>query len=150
MKIFFDTEFLDHGTHVELLALGAVREDGETFYAENGDCDLTKANDWVQANVIPHLTGPIHPLDRIARDFRQFCGGNPQLWAYFGTYDHMLVLNMYGGWMGTPEPMRVCHDVETLLVLCNQTAEQMPKTIGHAHNALNDAWWVRNAVFEMM
>lgn len=149
MRIFFDTEFIIHKDTCTLLALGAVRDDGLTFYAENGDCDITKADDWVQRNVLPHLTGPVYGQALLGVKFREFLGPTPELWAYFCTQDHMLILDLLGGWLPTPEPARVCHDLATLLLLKNMTEEQMPKIDGPAHNALVDARWVRAAYWAM-
>ena len=39
MKIFFDTEFIEDGKTIDLLSIGAVRDDGETYYAEPAEAD---------------------------------------------------------------------------------------------------------------
>lgn len=57
MKIFFDTEFIDDGESIELISIGMVSEDGRQFYAENRECDLSKACKWVVENVFPSLQG---------------------------------------------------------------------------------------------
>ena len=151
MRIFFDTEFImrDNGVP-ELLALGMVKETGETYYVENGDVDVTTADVWVQTHVIPHLTGPIRALPQIAKEVRAFIGPTPELWAYYNTYDHLLLLQLLGGWRNTPEPARVCHDLATILMLGDRIAEQMPKQAGVAHNALADAYWVEATYATLM
>ena len=35
MKIFFDTEFIEDGKTIDLISIGMVREDGETYYASS-------------------------------------------------------------------------------------------------------------------
>lgn len=55
MKYWFDTEFIDDGKTIELISIGIVAEDGREYYAINLDCDLSKASEWVQENVISKL-----------------------------------------------------------------------------------------------
>ena len=88
MKIFLDTEFYEHqpkafrtqwvtdeadgsrgpstalepipgANAVQLISLGAVREDGAEFYAENSEFDWgnVPGDHWLQENVRPHLWG---------------------------------------------------------------------------------------------
>lgn len=149
MKIFFDTEFLDHGSSVELVSLGAVREDGSEFYMENAEANLLLANSWVQKNVIPKFTGPAHSLSYIADHFKQFCGNNPQFWAYYCAWDWMLVCQLMGGFMKLPSWWPgYCNDINTILVLRNQhpLAWNRPEQKKEdEHHALYDARWVRDA-----
>jgi hypothetical protein len=148
MRIYFDTEFIvpeRGGVMPTLFTIGLVKANGETYYAENGDCDITTANEWMLLNVVPHLTGPVKTKDQIAREVREFLAPDPELWAYYCTHDHMLLLDLLGGWAGTPEPARVCNELNTLFVTHGYAAEHMPKNPGHEHNALDDAQWVRHA-----
>lgn len=55
MKFFFDTEFIENGSTIDLISLGMVREDGKELYFQIDTCDFTKASDWVWRNVCPHL-----------------------------------------------------------------------------------------------
>lgn len=55
MKYFLDTEFIEDGKTIDLISIALVREDGPTFYAQNRECDFSKASDWVWRNVFPHL-----------------------------------------------------------------------------------------------
>ena len=48
MRIFFDTEFIDTGRKIHLISIGLVRADGEEYYAESKDVDLSRACDWVK------------------------------------------------------------------------------------------------------
>jgi len=52
MKYFFDTEFIEDGRTIDLISIGIVSEDGRDYYAINGECDFSKANDWVVDNVL--------------------------------------------------------------------------------------------------
>lgn len=138
MKIWFDTEFLDLSDRVELLSLGAVREDGQVYYAERGECNVLEANEWVKRNVLPHLTGPVISEESMRNSFRAFVGHNPEFWAYYATYDAMLLFKLYGGFMQFPWN-QVVHDICTLALFHGVKTQPMQTTT--EHNALNDAKW---------
>ncbi len=140
MKIWFDTEFLDLGDTVELLSLGAVREDGKTFYMERGACPVHLANDWVWKNVMPHLESNGSTDEDMRISFREFCGTRPEFWAYYATYDAMLLFKLYGGFMGFPWN-QVVHDISTLAMLKGVYQHEFPPQQSVAHHALNDAIW---------
>lgn len=57
MRIYYDTEFLEDGSTIELISIGMVREDGAEYYAVASDApwDRIKGNDWLVRNVVPHL-----------------------------------------------------------------------------------------------
>lgn len=66
MRYYLDTEFIEDGKTIDLISIGIVREDGAEFYAQNLECDFSKANDWVKQNVLPSLTNfdlaTLHPV----------------------------------------------------------------------------------------
>lgn len=55
MKVFFDTEFTGLHKDTTLISIGAISEDGRTFYAELNDYDESQVDDWIQQNVIANL-----------------------------------------------------------------------------------------------
>lgn len=57
MKVWYDCEFLDDGRVIDLINIGMVAEDGRELYLQCTDSIkyLSTANEWVKANVIPHL-----------------------------------------------------------------------------------------------
>lgn len=57
MRYFYDTEFLDNGRTIDLISIGIVREDDETYYAVNSEIDqgAIKEHHWLKDNVWPHL-----------------------------------------------------------------------------------------------
>jgi 3' exoribonuclease, RNase T-like len=59
-RYFLDTEFIEDGKTIDLISIGIVCEDGREYYAINYDCDRSKANNWVQKNVLKFL--PPEPL----------------------------------------------------------------------------------------
>jgi|LGOV01.1.fsa_nt_gb hypothetical protein len=54
-KVFFDTESTGLHQHTTLISIGAIAENGETFYAEFADFDCKQVDNWISENVIKHL-----------------------------------------------------------------------------------------------
>jgi hypothetical protein len=67
MKIFFDTEFTQLQKDADLISIGMVAENGETFYAEFSDYSNIKVNDWLEKNVINNLSKCTSDLETFAR-----------------------------------------------------------------------------------
>ena len=55
MKIFFDTEFTGLHKNTELISIGLIAENGNTFYGEITNYDKSQVDDWIQENVINNL-----------------------------------------------------------------------------------------------
>lgn len=144
MKIWFDTEFIEDGKTIELLSIGAVREDGATYYAEVAETDRALASVWVQENVIKHLSGPVKSKEDIAKEFVVFAGNSPEFWAYYCSYDWVALCQLFGTMMDLPKgwPM-FCRDVQQ--VRSSMGVIDLPEMDGTEHNALCDAKWTRVA-----
>jgi hypothetical protein len=74
-RVFYDTEFIETGTTIDLISIGMVTDDGREYYAVNGDLDDTTNHDpdlrggyigntpwdrimaepWLVKNVVPSL-----------------------------------------------------------------------------------------------
>ena len=142
MKIWFDTEFIEDGKTIDLLSIGMVREDGVTLYFENADCDRSNACEWVQANVLPHLTGEsVATRAEIADAVRGFAGGSPEFWAYYCSYDWVALCQLYGRMVELPSgwPM-FCRDLKQLV-----GGQRIDVPNAQEHHALADAIWTREA-----
>lgn len=144
MRIFFDTEFIEDGKTIDLISIGAVREDGLQFYAESAACDYSKASDWVKANVLPSLRGgrSLIPRSDIAEHFREFAGDDPKFWAYFSAYDWVALCQLYGTMMDLPKgwPMW-CRDIKQ--ELARQGIVDLPAQMTVEHDALADALYTK-------
>jgi len=146
MRTFFDCEFIEDGRTIELLSIGAIRDDGLTYYAEIAETDRTRADDWVKENVLPHLTGPVLPRAEIASSLLAFAGNSPEWWAYYADYDWVALCQLYGRMIDLPAgwPM-YCRDLKQLADECGNPDLKVIPMFGAEHNALSDAWWVRDA-----
>jgi hypothetical protein len=58
VRFFYDCEFIEDGTTIDLVSIGVVGEDGREFYAVSTEFDGGRAGAWVRANVLPKLPSP--------------------------------------------------------------------------------------------
>jgi hypothetical protein len=148
VRIWFDTEFDEDGRDIRPISIGAVREDGEVYYAEF-DFDRDRVNPWVLANVVPQLTGEVKSRDRVAADLVDFArpdGQSPEWWAYYAAYDWVLLCQLYGPMLARPDgwPM-FCRDAQQVADAAGIRLSQLHPQHGVEHNALEDALWLREA-----
>lgn len=146
MKYWFDTEFHEDGRTetLRLISIGIVAEDGREYYAENSEIDLEICNDWVKANVIPHLRGPKLTRKEIASDILEFVKDDkkPEFWGYFSDYDWVLFAQLFGRMVDLPWRFpHMCMDVRQLAY--HHYVKDKPPAIGTQHDALDDARWTR-------
>lgn len=56
MNLYFDTEFTGLHKDATLVSIGIAAENEKKFYAEFSDYDRKQCNEWIEENVINHLT----------------------------------------------------------------------------------------------
>lgn len=148
MKFWFDTEFLEDGRTIQLISIGVVSEDGRTYYAETPDAKkFAQSTQWLAQSVAPHLTvDNRHTYERwqIANALVDFMGDAPEIWAYYGAYDWVVLCQLHGRMIDLPKswPM-FCRDVKQLA--SSMGNPELPKQGSFEHNALADAKWTREA-----
>ena len=108
-RYFYDTEFLEDGRTIELVSIGVVAEDGREYYACSTEFDPARAIPWVAENVLPHLPPASDPAWRtraqIRDDLAAFLtegASDPELWAWIGGYDHVVLCQLWGGMPALP------------------------------------------------
>lgn len=145
MRYWIDTEFVEDGKTIDLLSIGVVAENGDTFYAESSDADWTKASQWVADNVLPYLRQPreLMPRATIARELLGFVSsheGKPEFWGYYADYDWVVLCQLFGTMMDLPEgwPM-LCMDIKQLCI--DKGNPRLPEQGKGEHHALADAQW---------
>ena len=81
MRFFYDCEFIEDGTTIDLVSIGVVGEDGREFYAVSTEFDPSRAGAWVRANVLPKLPSPADPAwcsrAQLRADLLKFLTGAP-------------------------------------------------------------------------
>lgn len=168
MKYFIDAEFVEDGITIEPLSIALVAEDGREFYAEISDVDHSRANPWVQANVLPYLwsrqedkrdgniwvrdggVGGLMTRERAARDILNFVTGpNREFWAFCGAWDWVVLNQLYGPMDEHPNNWPYyCNDIAQLCHNLGFNRRSLPPITeehGPAHHALSDARWCRDA-----
>jgi len=151
MKYFLDTEFIEDGKTIDLISIAVVCEDGREFYACNLDCDLSKADDWINVNVIRQLP-PLHcntwqRRHWIASELHEYIKSDPdcEFWGYYPATDWVALYQLYGRLIDIPKPFpKLCFDIKQLHATTRLSdgsmTTKLPKPIG-AHNAIVDARW---------
>lgn len=152
MRFFLDTEFTERGNQfpVTLISVGLVHESGNSFYAVSSDFHEEDCNDWVKANVLPHLGDAMRiSVPEIGRRVYDWVTGlsgaeKPVFWGYYCDYDWVVFAQMYGTMVDLPKkwPMMCC-DIKQL---CDSLGNpELPKQRETEHNALADARWNKQA-----
>lgn len=170
MKVFYDLEFYEDGSTIQLISIGMVAEDGREYYAvdRSGPWKLVQRDPWLMANVWPTLplSAPVPPyparlnladpsmrtLDQIRVDVRDFLigpdlpdPGPVELWAYCGAYDHVRLCQMWGRAVNKPAVVPWwTNDLAQEAQRVGVDLEQLVPRDGGQHNALADARWNRD------
>ena len=155
--IYYDTEFHDTGSAIDLISIGMVDERGAEYYAVSSefDQDAVRYHQWLGAHVwnqLP-LTGDggldtgdpaVKPRSEIMADVRRFVLSrqNPQLWAWYGAYDYVALCQLFGTMVQLPVSFPgwsndLRQEYERL------GRPQLPLQGPGQHNALADARWNR-------
>jgi len=172
MRIYYDTEFIEDGSTIDLISIGMVAEDGRELYCINGEGAIGRAlrHDWLRQNVLPHLPIIIHdePLFDMPRWFEwdeddaeygacvwnretirakvyQFIleTPNPQLWSWYPAYDHVVLAQLFGTMADLPDQVPMTtFDLEQERVRLG--APMIRNKSASIHNALSDALWHRD------
>lgn len=167
MKIFYDTEFLETGSSIDLISIGMVAEDGRELYAVNRDMPAKRIakHEWLVHNVVPSLPR-IHgdrrlqvnrrrnPLaldfehsdmlnrERIAAKVERFILATPdvELWAWYGAFDHVALAWLFGPMSQLPSGIPMwTNDLRQEAARLGLTDDDMLKQASGHHNALADA-----------
>lgn len=167
MKYFFDTEFIEHATGIQLVSIGILAEDGRTFYAESCSFDERLADSWVKENVLKRLRLSMSYLkDTVNYDdeMRGICevygsesfikeqlltffkyDETPEFYAYYASYDWVVFARIFGRLIEKPEhfPMWVI-DLKQMMWergLTKEWKQEVCPDPEGEHNALVDAQW---------
>lgn len=164
--VYYDTEFHDTETVIDLISIGMVCGDRE-LYAVNANMDqhAVRNQPWLRRNVwsqLPTITPKpgyrggheprldtehpdVRPKRQIARMVSAFLAevDDPQLWAYYSAYDHVVLSQLFGRMIDLPEhiPMQTDCLKQEAKRLGNPV---LPVQMTPEHHALNDAYHDRH------
>lgn len=145
MRYFYDCEFIEDGTTIELVSIGVVAEDGREFYAVSTEFDPERAGPWVRANVLDKLPSPADKAWRSRRQIRDdllrfltAAPGEVELWAWVGAYDHVVLCQLWGAMPALPRELpRFTRELRQHWEAMG--SPPLPATSREAHSALVDA-----------
>lgn len=145
MRFFYDTEFIEDGTRIDLVSVGVVDEAGREYYAVSTEFDPRPAIPWVRANVLAKLPSPADPAwrsrARIRDDLAAFFAtpGDPvELWAWIAAYDHVALVQLWGDMRRLPRAVpRFTHELKQRWE--DVGCPPLPEPPADAHDALADA-----------
>ena len=145
MRFFYDCEFIEDGTTIDLVSIGVVGEDGREFYAVSTEFDPTRAIPWVRRHVLDKLPSPGDPAwrsrARIRDDLLAFLtepGGEMELWAWFAAYDHVVLCQLWGAMPALPRALpRFTRELRQRWEDAGKPP--LPPPTADAHDALADA-----------
>lgn len=167
MRIFHDWEFYEDGVRIYPISVGMVAEDGRELYRVNAEmpAPLIADRPWLMENVVPHiptrtdyvadkpvgvsldwLAPEVRPLSVIRQDVLEFIvhTPDPELWAWYGAYDHVCLAQLFGPMVSMPQAIPwFTNDIRTLALLADSGAPlvqlEAPQHQGRQHHALDDA-----------
>lgn len=145
MRYFYDTEFIEDGTTIDLVSIGIVGEDGSEYYAVSTEFDSSKANPWVRENVLDKLPNPQSSVwkskDTIRDEVHAFITSSvprPELWAWVGAYDHVVFAQLWGDMAAMPKNLpRFTHELKQYWEMAGRP--RLPESPSGNHDALVDA-----------
>jgi hypothetical protein len=170
-RYFYDTEFLEDGKTIELISIGIVCEDGREYYAINAEAPWPRIvkHEWLMDNVVPHLPTirgesvdgipgrwdfdygdpTFKSRDLISAEIEAFLTGEPELWADYAAYEHVVLAQLWGSMIDLPSnvPMHT-NDIQTYAALNGIPSHILAASVNIArppeHHALADARDVRD------
>ncbi|WP_024803740.1 polyadenylate-specific 3'-exoribonuclease AS [Nocardia sp. BMG51109] len=146
MRYFYDCEFVEDGKTIDLVSIGVVCEDGREYYAVSTEFDPERAGPWVRRNVLPKLPSPASPRwkprAQIRDELHRFVvprqGVEPELWAWIGAYDHVVLCQLWGSMVDLPHNMpRFTYELRQHWEMAGRPP--LPPVPPDAHDALADA-----------
>lgn len=169
MRYWYDTEFVENGSTIDLISIGIVAEDGREYYAQSLRMNFKQCSDWIVRNVLLHLTDfdmgkqiPIgekpgtdiyhndwsrtswRDIEGLRKDLKSFLDpkmyDKPELWGYYSAYDHVALCQLFGTMMQLPEGWPMyTRDIKQW---CDQLGNpKLPEQGKGEHHALADARW---------
>jgi hypothetical protein len=153
-KWYLDCEFNENGKTIELISIALVADDGREYYATSSEFDGTACGPWLREHVIQHLPDKREWKSRatIRDEVKKLLldnvpeGEKPEIWAYFASYDWVVLCQLFGRMIDLPEGMPFfCRDLKQLMDQIEISKRDLPEQSGAAHDALEDARWVRAA-----
>jgi hypothetical protein len=152
VNFYFDTEFIDNGQTIDLISIGVVNDDGNTFYRVSSEFNMEAmlSDPWLMENVWPFIEqdvadGNVHAREDIARDLLMFVDGHRHIEfrAFCGAYDFVALRQLFG--KGLDGPGWLPFYFNEIQSYARQNDARIIRTLkgDERHHALNDAQEVK-------
>lgn len=166
-RYFYDTEFLEDGSTIELISIGIIDDAGRELYLVNADAprDRIVTDQWLLSNVwaqlpvidcghgcgcvaaglprVGHLDtadARVMPKEKIRVEVEAFLTGRVELWADTCAYDHVVLAQLWGKMIDLPGKVPWhTNDIQTLALLSGVDRRSLPSIETGEHHALADA-----------
>lgn len=164
MRIYHDWEFIDDGRAIAPISVGMVTDDGRELYLVNGNVGVigqAVRHPWLRQHVVRWLPvkvdqdndyrwkwdkdhpdyGAVRAIDAMRAEVSAFISATPlpELWAWYGAYDHVCLAQLFGPMSALPPHVPMwTNDLK-------QEAHRLgdPRIraaqVGREHHALDDA-----------
>lgn len=149
-RFYYDCEFIERPSTIDLISIGMVGEDGSEYYAVSSEFDESAASLWVRENVLTLLPPEEERVSRarIRADLLGFLvpskSDKVELWGYYSAYDHVALCWLFGPMVDLPPGMpKYTRDLKQWADTLGNP--KLPKDPADEHHALADARWVREA-----
>lgn len=149
-RYFYDCEFIERPSTIDLISIGMVGEDGSEYYAVSSEFDESAANLWVRENVLALLPPAAERVPRAEiRDglldfLKPSKADKVELWGYYSAYDHVALCWLFGPMVElSPGMPKYTRDLKQWADILGNP--RLPKDPENEHHALADARWVREA-----
>jgi hypothetical protein len=150
---FYDTEFIEYPTSIDLISIGVVDDQDNDFYAVSNEFDYekAKADDWLRDNVLSKLPDESEwkSREQIKNELLEFLNPSEdepvELWSNYPAYDHVVLCWLFGRMGDLPEGMPKKTNCVQQLAEELDRVDDLPPDSDDEHDALVDARWVKQA-----
>lgn len=150
---FYDTEFIEYPTTIDLISIGVVDDSGNEFYAVSNEFDYekVKADEWLRNNVLSQLPDESEwkSREQIKNELLEFLSPSEEepieLWGYYPAYDHVVLCWLFGRMVDLPEGMPKNTNCVYQLAEELDRVDDLPPDSDDEHDALVDAKWTKQA-----
>lgn len=147
MRYWFDTEFIDNKSTIDLISIGIVSQKGKEYYAVSNEFNYSAADEWVRQHVYPSLPDKSEwkPRSVIRKEIVAFLNKRPEFWVYNGAYDWVAFCQLFGSIQDLPKGYPwYANDIKQYWHMLKHP--KLPSQDESAkHDALEDARWNRRA-----
>jgi hypothetical protein len=179
MKIFLDSEFTGLHQHTTLISIGLIDEQGKMFYAELNNYNINQVDEWIEENVIKHLTynnvlmtyhvskhndiSMKGTSDDVASELRKWLlqYDSVEIWSDCLAYDWVLFNELFGHAFNIPSnvyyiPFDICTLMKIKGVDPDINREKFAGYVWNSenhypkHSALWDAKIIKDCYFKLM